>query len=245
VQEGNVESVPELLEFGRAQPDIAEAPLILEACIEGLLKVGCNKTGQPELARRAIDQWLATRPAAADQAQGLVWRARIAALANDQPAALADLRRALDLEPDAFDARLYLALFTADQSPAEAGAHLRVLHTRDPADDRVRFALATVLRNLGELDEARQILDELLATQPENRIALAERGYVALEMRDAADAQRWLTRALQQTPDDPRLNLAMATCLRMANRPAEATKYQERFERLDAERRKAAASTRN
>jgi len=244
VQEGNVEAVGELLTFCDDHPDAPETPLILEACIEGLLKSG---SGSPrsEQTRRAIDRWLASRPAAVDQAQGLVWRARTHALANDQPAALAELHRALELEPDYFEARLYLALFTADQSPAGAAAHLRALHARDPADDRVRFALATVLRNVGELAEARQILDELLAAQPENRIALAERGYVALDLHEAADAERWLRQALRLAPDDPPLNMALATCMRMANRPAESKTYQERFEKLDAERTEGAARGRS
>jgi tetratricopeptide (TPR) repeat protein len=238
VQQGNTEQVADLLAFCRDQPDVPEVPLIREACIEGLLKAGSEPDAPQhiELARRAIERWIASRPLVADQAQGLVWRARAAAFANDQPASLADLRRALEIDPDHFEARLYLALFTADLSPADAAAHLRALHGRAPSDDRVRFALATVLRNLGELSEARQQLDDLLAAHPDHQMALAERGYVALELQDTADAEGWLRAALRLTPDDAQLNLALATCLRLANRAAEAQPYQERFEKLDRQR---------
>ncbi len=50
--------------------------------------------------------------------------------------------------------------------------------------------------------------------------------------------------AIRLAPDDPQVNLALATCLRMAHRPAEAQRYQDRFEKLDADRRKAAAASR-
>jgi Tfp pilus assembly protein PilF len=238
VQQGNTESASELLAFCRDQPDVPEVPLILEACIEGLLVAGTEPDAPQQTGRirRAIDRWLACRPLPADQAQGLVWRARAAAFANDQPAALTDVRCALEIDPDHFEARLYLALFTADQSPADAAAHLRALHARAPTDDRVCFALATVLRSLGELAEARQLLDELLAAHPEHRLAMAERGYVALEQQDTADAEHWLRAALRVTPKDAQLNLALATCLRLANRPTDARPYQEHFEKLDRQR---------
>jgi Tfp pilus assembly protein PilF len=250
VQDGNLEEIDTLLTFCRDHPDVPETPLILEAAIEGQLQANTQTylreaahdldANQPETVRlrRAIDQWLGARQAPADQAQGLVWRGRAHAFVNDQAQALTDLRCALELDGDNFEARLYLALFSSANAPREAADQLRVLHARDPADKRIPFWLAVFLRNVGELADARQLLDEVLAAQPDNAMALAERGYVALELQDPADAERWLIRAIRLGPDDPQLNMALARCMRLANRPAEAKPYEDRFEQIVAQRRR-------
>jgi tetratricopeptide (TPR) repeat protein len=253
VQAGALDEIEPLLAFCADRPDVPETPLILEACIEGSLRglapaqrqgmlVGAAETS-PEVARvrRAVEQWLELRGGPADQAQGLVWRARVRALENDQAGALADLRAALGHAPDHFDARLYLALFRADRAPAEADAELEALHRQAPANNHVRFALAATRRTLGKPDDAARLLDAVLADFPDTVPALLERGQVALELAPPADAEPWLRRAVALAPDDARVNLALATCLRLAGRPADAKAYQDRFQQLDAEHKRKAA----
>jgi Tfp pilus assembly protein PilF len=250
VQAGDLAELDRLLAFADAHPEVPETPLMLEACIEGSLKtlapvavhgmVRGERAAEAELMRtqRAIDQWLRLRPAPADQSQGLVWRGRAWAAANDHPQALASLRRALEIDPASFPARLYLALFRAEQAPAEAADLLQALHAQAPDDNQVRFALAAVLRNLGKPDEARPLLDAILTAQPENLFALLERGQVALDLEQPRDAEPWLRRALARAPDEPKVNLALASCMQMAGRAAEAKAYQDRYQQLEAERRK-------
>jgi tetratricopeptide (TPR) repeat protein len=253
VQEGDLSDVDRLLAFCAENHDVPESPLILEACIEGMLKGGpplihgmsqaAAATSDVARVQRAVDSWLRARPHAADQVQGRVWRGRAYALANDQPKALSSLHEALELDPGHFEARLYLALYLAEGAPGEAAAHLRVLRDRFPESKSVRIALATVLRNLGRPAEARQILDEVLADQSAAVIVLLERGRVALDLQDPGDAERWLRRAWTLAPDQREVNLALSACLRMAGKTAEAKVYQDRFEEIDAEaRRKQSAA---
>src|SRR5207249_1211141 len=157
-----------------------ETPLILEALLVGTLDalepffsagmVLDSEKGGPllERARRAVDLWLRVCPGRADQVQGLVWRGRIHAFASAQPQAVADFRKALELDPDHFDARLHLAQAVAQKAPAEAARHFQILRERDPTNNQVRFSLATIRRGLGQIEEARQVLDEMLADDPDN-----------------------------------------------------------------------------
>jgi cytochrome c-type biogenesis protein CcmH/NrfG len=95
------------------------------------------------LARRAADLWLRLRPSQADQMQGLVWRGRLHLFALEQAEAQAALRKALELDPDHFEARLQLALAVTQEAPAEAAAHLQLLRDRHPKNNHVRLLLAT------------------------------------------------------------------------------------------------------
>jgi predicted Zn-dependent protease len=242
---GDLQEADELLAGCRAQPQAPETPLMAEAIIEASLKVvraafplGLTAEGgeaAPDLARarEAVELWLQLRPGRADQAQGLVWRGLLHGFANEQPKALADLRRALELNPDHFEARMHLAVSLAAQAPEEAAVHLQMLHRRDPANTDVRFTLASVERHLGRLKEAGDLLDDLLAEDPENATLLVERGYVAMNARQLEDAERWLRRAVALAPEEPTTYLALSGYLYLVKREAEAKSYHDRGKQLD------------
>jgi tetratricopeptide (TPR) repeat protein len=239
-------------------PDDADTPPALEAGIEGSLKAlvpaytelktfpGGSAAAQVKKLQQAADLWLRLRPGRADQADGMVWRARAHAYANEPLAARDDARKALELDSDHFQARLNLALFLAPDAPAEAATHFQKLRRHHPHDKRVLFGLASVRRDLGQLDEAQEVLDELLALDPDDFTALLERGLVALDAHPdrPEEAERWLRRAYDLDPNSAEVNLALSTCLTRAGRATEARAYQERFQQLDAARPRKASPPR-
>jgi tetratricopeptide (TPR) repeat protein len=242
-QQGDPALIEPLLSSCEGRPDGPDTPLVLEAVIQGIQngmkKAGVSKPPPQVLARSrgAVDLWLRLRPGPADQAQGLVWRAYFLRLGDDRRAAVADLRKALELDPDHFEARLTLAELVAPEDPEEAAGHLEALRRRHPNDNQVRYALALVRRSLGQSDEARQLLDDVLASEPDHAAALVARGQIALDAQQPAEAERWLRRAWDLEPDEPETNLALSNCLKMTGHADEAKTYEERFLRIKAQRK--------
>jgi len=131
-QQGDLAEALRLLSWCQDHPEAPETPLDLEAGIEGSLKAlmpaylggftfaGSEAAQQVQQTRQAADLWLRLRTGRADQVQGLVWRARAHSFAHEQPQALADVRQALALDPDHFEAQVHLAMFLTQESPADA-----------------------------------------------------------------------------------------------------------------------------
>jgi tetratricopeptide (TPR) repeat protein len=241
VQQGNLAEADALLARCEALPDSPQTPLILEAVVEGSLKglflaVQRENAGQGEVsladftrAQRAVDQWLKSRPTQADQVQGYMWSGKLKSLARDYPKAEASFRKAIELDPDHFSARHLLAVMLAQQAPEEAAQHLELLHQRDPANATVSFLLATVRRDLGQHDQAGQLLDALLAQYPDRVPFLVERGRVALDQRLPREAERWLRRAAALAPNHAQANLFLSQSLQQTDREAEAKVFHDRF----------------
>lgn len=255
LQQGELSEADALLVACARNPESPQTPLLLEAIIEGNLRLlapafaaGLHPEGgieAPQLARvrRAVDLWLEHRSGSVDQAQGLCWRGRILAIARDYTQARAAYRKALELDPTHFDARLQLALTIAQEAPQESVAHLEELLRRHPDDQHVRFTLATGLSGVGRLDEAQKLLDEVLAKEPHHVPALVERGKLALDAQQFAEAERWLRLALQQAPDEFHVNLALGECLLRAGNITEGKRFQERSQQIQAEQKRRGASS--
>jgi predicted Zn-dependent protease len=244
LQNGELDLGAQLIEGCRERPDAPESPLILEACAEATLKVITENIGArggslhladaPPIKRAkwAIDRWLESRLAEADQVQGLVWRGRLAAGVGDHAPGVADLREALRRDPGHFQARWYLAQQIASQHPDEAISHLERLARDRPEADTVTFVLAKAHRNMGHTDVARRMLDELLEARPETGDFMLERGLVEIDARRPAEAEQWLRKVEAMAPDNEDLVLALGRCLHLAGRESEARNYEARFEKL-------------
>ncbi len=170
-----------------------------------------------------------------------MWRGHCNSFANDQAASVADMRAALELEPEHFEARFFLAKFIALKSPAEAASHYAVLRQRFPENVDVQLWQAENFHNLGKLDEARQIVDTLLPQHGDVVPLLLLRGRIALDLQQGADAERWLGRALELAPRDVPVNLAMIAALQMTGKTAQASRLQERLAEIEAELRRQQA----
>ena len=247
IQRGDLLDADRLLDHCLRDPPTPDGYLILDVVLPAKITLleraylsGMTLVEGPAGRERArleqgLDLWLRQFPAPADQVQGLIWRGRVRMLTNVQDA-VADFRRALALAPDHFEARLHLASALAENDPREAAQHLRLLWQREPRNQQSALLLAGVLRNLGQGAEARQVLDAVLAANPDHAGALLERGKVALDMAQPTDAERFLERAATLAPQEPFVHLALSRCLQLTGRAAEASAHEKRYRELEAQK---------
>lgn len=245
VQGGNMEESPPLFLFCQKQPDAPEAYLAMEALIVGALNFiepstvrskplneARGEVAALKMAMEVVDWWTKVREGAADQVQALVWRGRLHLAAFDLPEAQKLLREALERDPDHVEARLALAFAVSQKSPKEALEHLELLYRRDPTNNQVRLPLARVRRALGQFDEARVLLDEILEDEPDRFAFLLERGRLALDENQPDKAEKWLRRAVQRAPNSPEALFQLATSLRLQGKTREWKKCFDRAKQL-------------
>jgi tetratricopeptide (TPR) repeat protein len=249
-----------LLEEYDSNPDAADAHQLLEAYLEGKLRavgpmgaggttIEAEEAALAAVARseadlyRAVALWLAARPADADQAQGHLWRARISFAANKHPQGVEALQKAVEFAPESSDARFQLALAVQLRSPDEARRHLETLLDRQPDNPYFRLGLANTYRMLGRGADARRLYDGL--TDGNLRVdALVELGTLDLEDGRLTDAERRLRAALDAAPNAAPAVMAMSRLHHLAGRPAEAARFRQRFDELEAARKAAATRPR-
>jgi predicted Zn-dependent protease len=235
-QRGELNSQVEGYLLSCLQQQPADAALLLEALARGYLRIG--RLGD---ARRSMERLLELRP---DTPQLLVWYGEILEHFGRLDLAVKAYQQALDLDPDNDWCRLCLAeklLYRAQ--PAAAAAHFEVLLHRLPGNAAVRLGLARCRRQCGQPEEARQLLDALAAEQPDEAIILSERGKLALDLGELADAEDWLRRALARMPHDRQTAFALYQCLAQRGQTQEAQKYLAQVEALDADRKRLAELT--
>jgi tetratricopeptide (TPR) repeat protein len=229
IQTGDLTDAPQLAEFCTDHASEPSGALALEVLIEGSM-TAFNLS----LTKWAVDLWLEHRTGTADQVQGLVWRGRLNEFTQNFPQALADFRRAVELDPDNRAARLRLVTALIREEPREAVPHLEWMRRRRPDDPEVLFQTARLRRNLGQPEEAGQLLDKLLVSTPDKFPALVERGRVAMDLNHPDEAERWLRRALEVAPGQREVLLALGDCMRQSGRLDEAKQYQDKVQEIDA-----------
>lgn len=249
LQEGYTPEAERSLAACVQRPDAPETPRVLEAVLIGwartipppneqLKTTGPARTKMLADVQVAIELWLRIRLAPADQAQGLAWRARRHAAVGDSPEAEADLRQALELDPDCFEAQLWLAEAVSQREPMQALEWYQALHRRDPDNRDVWFGLAHGLRGMGRHEAARPLLDGLLAQMPNEPAVLVELALLDLDLRRLAEAEALLRKALAAAPGSPDVHVALSRCLQAAGKTGEARHHYERFLQLDRERKR-------
>ncbi|MBM3979234.1 MAG: tetratricopeptide repeat protein [Planctomycetes bacterium] len=234
-----------------AKPGAPDAALAAEAFIEGKFRVvaplgagradpateeaalAAVEAAAPDLTR-AVDLWLGARPGTADQVQGRLWRARLDFALNKHPSGVAALREALARDPDHYEARYQLAQAVAQSDPDAAIAHFEQLLQARPTDTAVRFALATACRSVGRAADARRLLDAMLTRDPNDLSALIELSHLELDAGNPTAAEVLLKKAHARVPNIGETNLALARCMQLAGKPAEAAKYRARFDEIEA-----------
>jgi tetratricopeptide (TPR) repeat protein len=148
----------------------------------------------------AVDLLLALQP---DHFQAHFWRGQVADSLGRPEDALVSFQKALDLEPQAEDARLRLAVSLERMGhPREAQAHYDYLRQRQPDNLEVLLGLARCHREAHDLEEARHLLDALLKVHPGHVAALVERGRLAFYLESPDAAEVWLQRAVARGPYD-------------------------------------------
>jgi Tfp pilus assembly protein PilF len=203
--------------------DPPETELILEALVKGYLQAY-----RLHEALACLDQWLERN----DDVQALIWRGWVHERLRQTLAAKADYLRALELDPDKDDARLRLAEMLIGSAPAEAAAHFEILNRKQSADPSVTLGLAQCRRALGDTREARRLLDQLLARQPRYSPALLERGMIAMEESQPAEAERWLRQAVALDPYGRLTNYHIYLCLEQLGKKDEAQKVKAKLDKV-------------
>jgi predicted Zn-dependent protease len=118
---------------------------------------------------------------------------------------------------------------------ADARPHFEQLLQRQPQNPAVRFGLARCLAGENDKQQAIVLLDALLADHPNDWMALAERGWLAVELDDAATGEPLLRRAASRVPRNLTVMVRLADCLRVLGKEDEAHVLRERVEQLQAE----------
>lgn len=229
-QSGSLDGASGALKFCADHPDHPSASLMIEALSRGFLAAG-----QPVRVREAIELWLKRDPPVADRAYAMVLRGRSFEMQADVPAAIADYRAALAVDPRSDDARFALAEILSRESPAEARPLYEYLLNKDYRSFEVRLGFVRCLRQLGELDRAAAKVAELRRERGEFVPIRVEAARIALEQGRAADAEPDLVFALERAPRDRDAHVQMVRCLRDLGREADARKWIERLTALDAE----------
>jgi tetratricopeptide (TPR) repeat protein len=98
---------------------------------------------------------------------------------------------------------------------------------------RAQLIEAQGLAQQARYDEAIEVFDEILATQPDNAEALAYRGWTQYLSGDAAGAAETLRAAIEADPEYPDPFAFLAVILGRSGAPAEALDVLDRFESLD------------
>jgi len=229
-QIGDIADVENLLleQVADGSPD---ANLILEALARGYIHIY-----HLDAAMGCLNRLLEREP---DNVSALLLRASLWNTAGNYDGALEDCRRAVEAQPEHRVARLRLgeALLTSKQ-PEEALLQFEYLRQRPGGDTAdVLVGVARSHRQLGHAEEARQVLDELLARDPAHGSALVERGKIALDSESPAEAEKWLRRVVADYPFDAQANYLLAQALRKQGREDEASPYEAARTRIERDRK--------
>ena len=159
--------------------------------------------GSPAAAASLLSAVLATPGAAPEDVHAaLLLRAKGFERLSDQPAAIADLRRAVVIAPRDARARNTLGILLAERGDiADAIAELTLAVELDPVYARGWNNLGNALRSAGRIDEAVAAVRRAVATNPGYALAWGHLGALRVEQGDDAGAAEAYERALALKPD--------------------------------------------
>jgi tetratricopeptide (TPR) repeat protein len=202
--------------------------LLLEALAQGYMY-----TYRLANALDCLARWLERQP---DSIQALLWRAQVCQSLHRYQEALDDYRRAVDLDPTRDTARLQLAVFLAFSGRVDlATAHFDYLQQRDARNPQVLLGLAHCRDAQGRTEEAGQLLDALLHTNPTDIPALRERAKIALHLGQEQAAEDWLRKCLALDPSDQEATYLLVLCLGRRGKEQEVQAFRTRLEQIDAD----------
>ncbi len=205
-----------------------ETPLVLEAVAAGLLRSYRLKE-----AERVLNRWDAVSP---DSAPARLFRGLLADYRGQNAEAVAAFREALRLDPELDEARLRMADVLLEMGNArEATPHLQYLRGRMPENLAVLVALGRAHDALGEQAEAEQVLDAVLARDPNYPAALRERARLAVRAGEADRAVELLERAVRGEAGDFQANFLLARVLRESGQVDRAKEVEARGQQIETD----------
>jgi tetratricopeptide (TPR) repeat protein len=217
----------------QVQRDLSRVALVGEALTEGYAR-------QYRIyeAFQCVDRWLKVQP---DNVQALYLRGKLHTQTKKLQKGVPDFQRVVELDPTRLDARRWLALGLMESGRyAEALVHLDELQRRLPADANVVVHQARAYQGLQQVQQARRLLDSVLAEHPDNSAALRARGELELADQPAL-AEKYLRQAAKIAPNDYQIQHSLLRALthqgKQKEEEAKALREQvdqlkERWERL-------------
>ena len=226
-ERGEVDKVGDDLLYAAGR-DKADEREILEALARGDMR-----TMRYIPAQALLDDCLNRYP---DDVHALDWRGWVLERLGQPEKAAEDYKRALELAPGRVEVRMRLAELYLDHSdPVQAEPHLLKLAKSDPNRPDVLLGMARCRFLQGRMDEARALLDRVLAAKPEEPTALLYRGKLEMQTDpprpEAAEA--YFRRALKIEPNDVETHEALYDSLRaQPGRVPEAEAELKRYNEL-------------
>jgi tetratricopeptide (TPR) repeat protein len=228
-QQGDLSEIEEELQRV-ADLDQPEGALALEA-----LTLGYMATVRLGRGLDSVERLLKRNP---DHLEAQLWKGWLLVQTKMWQAAVDTYRRALALGAGD-EARAPLAgVLMVTRQYAEAAELYQRLRLSRPDDVDVLLPLAEALRNLSQADEARRLLEAVLAQgealKPTQRaFALAESAQLALAAGDAARAEPLLRESLALLPRQRAALFALAGCLETLGKAAEAASVRQQWQSID------------
>ena len=181
-------------------------------------------------AVRCLDRWVERDP---DSVRALDWRGWVSNQLDHRGQAISDYERVLELQPGRSAVRFRLAELLVESSRhVEAVPLLERLRDEQPANLEVLVALARCRTVQDRGDEARALLDAVLASHPDHFDALFERGNLERGNGNAVEAERWLRKALVRKPLETQARYALYLALQaQGDRQKDAQVEQARWEK--------------
>jgi tetratricopeptide (TPR) repeat protein len=172
------------------------------AAANGFLQIGRLLAGNPDrqINLRVVRSLAAKYP---DLPQAHLAVAQAALAADDEAGALAETRRASQLQPDWEAAVMFEAQILQRRSPAAAGKVLAGFLDKYPKAREARFGYARLLVAERKLPEARAEFEKLLAAHPGNSDVIYAVGLLAAQLKDYPTAEANLKRLLDLGFRDP------------------------------------------
>jgi tetratricopeptide (TPR) repeat protein len=207
-QRGDVERVEDGLIY-MAEHDKAHEREILETLARSHMKL---MRFLP--AKGFLDRCLTDYP---DDVRALDWRGWVDVQLQRQEEAAKDYERALELSPGRTETRIRLAaLYLSHSDPESAEPHLQILEKTHPERPEVQLAVAETRFLQGRADEARVLLDRVLAADPHSPGALLYRGKIDLQSEppQTQEAEQYFRRLLEEDPNSMEGLYCLHECLR-------------------------------
>jgi tetratricopeptide (TPR) repeat protein len=169
-----------------------------------------------------LDRCLAQYP---DDVRALDWHGWIMERLLQQETAVKDYKRALELSPGRTEVRIRLALlYLSHNDPELAEPHLDILEKTHPERLEVQLGLAEARFLQGRAEEARVLLDRVLAAKPDSPMALLYRGKLELQADppQPKEAEKYFRRLLKEDPTSTEALYCLHECLREPSQEKEA-----------------------
>ncbi|HEX9183876.1 MAG TPA: tetratricopeptide repeat protein [Burkholderiales bacterium] len=172
------------------------------AVASGFMQLGRLLAANPDKAGNLrVVRNLAAQHPALPQAHFAVAQAALAA--DDEKTALAEARRAGELQPGWEVAAIFEAQVLQRRSPKEANASLDAFLAKYPQAREARLAYARALVGERRFADARAQFEALLAANPDNADVIYAVALLAAQMKDYAIAEKNLRRLLDMGFRDP------------------------------------------